>query len=77
MQLLVVKNGVSPGPRKLPQSVNGNYGHSTQLGDGKGEFFTIQKSIIIIIIIIVFVIAIIITITITITITLLLLLLLL
>ncbi|XP_073258217.1 uncharacterized protein [Porites lutea] len=36
-ELLVVKNGVCPGPKKLPQSVNGNYGHSTQLGDGKGK----------------------------------------
>ncbi|CAH3021319.1 unnamed protein product [Porites evermanni] len=33
--LLVVKNGVCPGPKKLAQSVNSNYGHSTQLGDGK------------------------------------------
>ena len=44
LQPLVVKNGVCPGPRKLPQSVNGKYGHSTQLGNGKGEFFSkIQK----------------------------------
>lgn len=37
-ELLVVKNGVCPGPKKLPRSVNGNYGHSTQLGDGKGPW---------------------------------------
>ena len=41
---LLVKHGVFPGPKKLPQSVNGNYGRHTHLGNRKGEFFsTIQK----------------------------------